>query len=252
MWIEGRLKHKAYFENGTQLMQILHSRFTSLLNKVCTFESVRDQLRTVLNREKPLQYRYGRNYTDIDELVRDFTSTKSYAVSRLQCQKCSFTFDDRFAYLQDYTAVGWSSKDRENLQQIASVQRYLDYKINKIGEKTNKICPKCRFSLYKTQYINELLSLLIFALAPWIDINKRLTFDVSHSSKEYILKGIIYSNNHHFTARLIDENLNVWYHDGQITRSLCRKEQFLMQVDDILPLKRFDRYIAIMAFYAAE
>ena len=94
VWIEGQLKHKVYFENGTQLMQILQSHFMSLLNKVCTFKSVCDQLRTVLNHEKPLQYCYGRNYTDIDELVRDFTSTKSYAVSCLQCQKCSFTFDD--------------------------------------------------------------------------------------------------------------------------------------------------------------
>jgi hypothetical protein len=83
---------------------------------------------------------------------------------------------------------------------------------------------KKNLSLYNTQTINVLPSVLIFALAPWIDINKRLMFDVSNSSKVYVLKGIIYSNDHHFTARLIDGNLNVWFHDGQTTRSFCQKE----------------------------
>ena len=259
IWIEGQLKHRAYFENGTQKNQILHSRFMSLLNKTCTFESVRDQLRVILNHEKPGQYRYGKHYTDIDELVRDFASTKPHAISRLRCLSCSFSIDRPFTYLQDYTAVGWSSKDRDDLQQIASIQRYLDYKINKQSERTGKFCPNCRknkkeVSLYNSQYINELLSVLIFALAPWIDINKCLRFDASSSSKEYILKGIIYSNDHHFTAKLIDGDLNVWYHDGQTTRSLCRKEQSLKYIDDALPqaFKKFDQYTAIMAFYAVK
>jgi hypothetical protein len=93
---------------------------------------------------------------------------------------------------------------------------------------------------------------LIFALAPWIDINKSLTFDVSNSSKEYILKGIIYSNRHHFTARLIDKDLNIWYHDGQITRSFCRKEQSLMEANDVVPFKKFGQYEAIIVFYAEK
>jgi hypothetical protein len=33
------------------------------------------------------------------------------------------------------------------------------------------------FPLYNTQYIDELPSILIFALAPWIDIDKYLEFD---------------------------------------------------------------------------
>jgi hypothetical protein len=76
VWNEGREMHKVYFENGTELIRILHSKFTSLSNETCTFKSVRDHIRSKLNNEKPLQYCYGKNYTDIDELVRDLTSTK--------------------------------------------------------------------------------------------------------------------------------------------------------------------------------
>ena len=70
LWSGGQLKHRAYFEHGAQLIQILHVKFSSLLNGDCTFESIRDHLRERLNLEKPLQYQYGPNYTDIDELVR--------------------------------------------------------------------------------------------------------------------------------------------------------------------------------------
>ena len=163
-----------------------------------------------------------------------------FSISHIFCCKLPWPWSHRD--LQDYTAVGWSSAD-ENLLQTASVQRYLDYKIIKKDKRTDHLCPKClefknkEFSLYNTQYIDELPTVLIFALAPWIDISQCLTFEVPNASKKYILKGIIYSNNHHFTARLIDENLSVWYHDGQVTRSLCQREQHLTQNEDIVPLK---------------
>ena len=260
IWIEDQTKHRAYFENGTQWIQFLHSRFILLSKGSCTFESVRNQLRSQLNNVKPLQYPYGKAYTDIDELVRDFTSSTSYAISLLQCFNCGFSTYEQFTYLQDYTMVGWSSMDREILQNTACIQKYLNYKIIKNNEITVKLCPRCRkynnnnlnISLYNTRYIYELPSVLIFALAPWIDVNRCLSFDVSNSFKEYTLKGIIYSNRHHFTARLIDKYDNVWYHDGQTTRSYCQMELTLMQAIDIISLKKIGQYEPIMAFYSEK
>ena len=258
IWVEDQSKHRAYFENGTPRLRLLHSLFVSLLNNSCTFESVRDQLRAVLHRDKPSSYLYGKNYTNIDELIRDFTSEKSYGTSCLHCLKCRYSTNRQLSYLGDYTAVGWSSKDCEKMEQQASIQTYLNYKIIKNGEKSAKFCPKCRknhkifLSLYNTQKIDALPSIMIFALAPWIDINKRLTFEISNSSKDYVLKGIIYSNDHHFTARLVDGNLNVWFHDGQTTRSVCRREQSLVQANDIVPLKSFGQFRAILAFYVEQ
>ena len=37
--------------------------------------------------------------------------------------------------------------------------------------------------------------------------------------EHYILKGIIYYNGNHFTARIIDKNLSIWYHDGCVKTS---------------------------------
>jgi hypothetical protein len=81
-------------------------------------------------------------------------------------------------YLGDYTAVRWSRSDKDDLQQIACVQRYLNYKLVKNDESTKNICLICcnlvkkNFPLYNTQYIDELPLILIFALVPWIVINK--------------------------------------------------------------------------------
>jgi len=218
------------------------------LNKKCSFESVRDRLRMILNRANPLEYHYGNNYTDISLLVTNFTWVKFHAMSHLRCLTCSFSAEKQLRYFQNYTSIGWSSDDHRILQ-TASIQSYLNYKIKRKDEITKKLCPSCAKSLYNTQYIKELPSILIFSLASWIDINGRLTFDVSNISKEYVLKGVIYSDRNHFTARLIDDMLNVWYHDGQTTRSLCQQEQSLVGIDDIVPLKIFGEYKAIMAFY---
>ena len=255
MWTEGESKHKAYFKNGSRWAKMLDSKFTSLSIENCTFEVVRDFIRSRLNQEKPMQYRYGKNYTNIDELVREFTYANTYVTSRLHCRNCTFTVEKGHPYLSDYTTVGWCSSDRMSLQDSASIQTYLDYKIIKKNEKTNKICLKCRndiqkdFPMYNTLYIKDLPTVLIFAIATWIDINQCIQFHVSNSIKEYILKGIIYWNDNHFIARLIDGDFTVWFHDGQTTRSLCRKEDSLMQTNDIVPLKTYGQYKAILAFY---
>ena len=146
IWIEIQSKHRAYFENGTQWIQMLNSKLTSLLNQNCTFKSVHDFIRSKLNHEKPLQYPYGKIYTNIDELVIDFTFKNSHTMLLLHCQNCKVTIEGQNSYLSDYTVVGWSSSDREFLHDAASIQAYLDYKIIKNDKITNKICFKCHMS----------------------------------------------------------------------------------------------------------
>ena len=168
----------------------------------------------------------------------------------MQCLKCDFIIQKPYSYFQDYTAVGWSSSDCEKLKHTASIQQYLEFKISKKLGKTKRNFPSClqskkkkQFPLYTTQYINKLPTILIFSLAPWIDINNSLTFNVARTSKKK-LKGIIYTNGNHFTVRLIDKNFIIWYHDSQTTQSL-------MQIKNNDQLKKCkEEYKAIMAFYS--
>ena len=141
---------------------------------------------------------------------------------------------------------------QDDLQQTASVQRYLNYKLIKNNEITN-ICLICcnlikkDFPLYNTQYIDKLPLILIFALASWIDINKYLEFNVSNSLKKIHFKG-----NHMLKSWSFYCRACWWksYHDGQVTQSICLNEQSLMNFDDIILLKFYGQYEAIMVFYA--
>lgn len=110
--------------------------------------------------------------------------------------------------------------------------------------------PKKNIQLFTMQQITKLPAILIFTLAPWIDIDSSLTFNVSGTLKHYILKGIIYYNGNHFTARIIDKDLTIWYHNGQTTYSSCQIELFLMQHENHDFLKTCNEgYKAIMVFY---
>jgi len=256
IWHEGQNKHKEYFKNGTQYLQQLNSYFPSLSSNLNSFESIRDQLRIVLNEYKPEQYRFGKVYTDLNELIGDFTTKESNGTSKLQCSKCQFTVLKPYSYLQNYTTVGWSSSDYEKLHHSASIQQYLNFKIFKYNDKTDKFCPNCfrsikkNIPLYTTQFLNKLPAILVFSVAPWIDIDDTLTFNVSTSLKYYMLKAIIYTNGHHFTARLIDKSYTTWYYDGQCTSTLCEKQKSLIELKKNNQLKTYNtQYKAIIAFY---
>ena len=62
--------------------------------------------------------------------------------------------------------VGWSSMDRENLQNTACIHKYLNYKIIKNNEITVKLCPRCHkynhknIILHNTRHIYDLPSTL--------------------------------------------------------------------------------------------
>ena len=53
LWKEGHTHHKTYFENGTYYLQLLHSKFNLLHSKQTMFEIVQDQIRKILNQDKP-------------------------------------------------------------------------------------------------------------------------------------------------------------------------------------------------------
>ena len=130
MWTEDKFNHQAYFEHGTQYLKLLHSNFLSLIYNQCTFENVCDHLRTLLNHNKPLEYCFGRNYTNLDALVRDFTREESWyiQIAMFKMRFYNSRTKEPYSYFQDYTAIGWSSSDCEKLKHTASIQQYLEFK----------------------------------------------------------------------------------------------------------------------------
>ncbi|KAF8224233.1 hypothetical protein L208DRAFT_1312602, partial [Tricholoma matsutake] len=51
-------------------------------------------------------------------------------------------------------------------------------------------------------------------------LNTSLQISCSGIAKEYLLRGVVYYANQHFTAHFLDSNGSSWHHDGMARRAL--------------------------------
>jgi len=68
--------------------------------------------------------------------------------------------------------------------------------------------------------------LLLSAGGSLISVNKSLRIRTPNQSHRFQLKGVVYHGGFHFMCRIITENNDVWYHDGQLGPN-CRYENKL-------------------------
>ena len=104
-------------------------------------------------------------------------------------------------------------------------------------------CPTCSTYLIKHTTFVQTPPLLVFDLS----IGSALTLDsviwipCENSRFRYILRGVVYFNNGHFTERVVTSTGMTWYHDGIFTgRSLVYESQILTSITN---------ENAVMAFY---
>ncbi|TDL15283.1 hypothetical protein BD410DRAFT_732934 [Rickenella mellea] len=81
-------------------------------------------------------------------------------------------------------------------------------------------------------------------------ISHKLTWKIWDDTKTLRLAGIIYLGNAHFTARIIDQNQNVWWHDGMTTKNKCINEGNLKNITP-QKLKLLDGRKACLVIYEA-
>jgi hypothetical protein len=76
--------------------------------------------------------------------------------------------------------------------------------------------------MYKVCEMSHHYGFDIAPLGGSIDIDHKMYLPLEDGSeKEMTLRGSIDHGEYHFTTRYIDAKANVWYHDGQTTKSKC-------------------------------
>lgn len=65
------------------------------------------------------------------------------------------------------------------------------------------------------------------------EINPNLIIPVNGEQREYILKGITYFGQNHFTSRIISDENVVWYHDGMTTGPTMEHQGPLHSIPDL-------------------
>ena len=64
----------------------------------------------------------------------------------------------------------------------------------------------------------------MIAAAPMQKIKVHWEHYTSMNNSQYRLCGLVYFSNWHFTARVITEDGNIWFHDGMHTQHVCAAE----------------------------
>jgi hypothetical protein len=242
-WTERQLYVENYGRNGTKYMHLLINGFQHLIQKNITFEELRNTVRFALKQDFPNKYPIGRNNSNLDAIIGDMINDMNCGFSKMFCRICQFHIERPYTQISAYTSVGWSNTNYESMFGHCSIQQYLDLKLGFEDKLTKKLCPNCTILNKESNLLmisHTLLTLpeiLIFNINTWIDINISLKIIIDTELKKYILKGIIYLGEEHFTSRIIDDAGFIWYHDGITTKSYCVREINISNLPNLQWLK---------------
>jgi hypothetical protein len=81
-------------------------------------------------------------------------------------------------------------------------------------------CNLCERNLYrKFKFAYALPIIALDISGHQVEIDSRFNVTINEEEHTYILRGIIYFSNYHFTSRIVYENGMTWFHDDGIATS---------------------------------
>ena len=87
-------------------------------------------------------------------------------------------------------------------------------------------CTRCGNMLDMTRRFNDQSELFLFTItARNMLINAMVKVPGMRCKGNILLRGIIYLGSYHFSARIIDTNGDVWFHDGRVTGEICEHDR---------------------------
>jgi len=193
----------------------------------CSLEDVRNTIRLPLSQGDPESFPYdNKQGTDIYALVREvFSGSGCESTVQEICEMCETVCSESSVTYPFWHLDGNSA---------GTVSKEFQKSLN--GQLTRR-CVYCRTKLVKsTRFSNDSPPVVILSL-----LNAKLKITqkiVVQSSTEdvkssYRLRGVVYHGSYHFTARIIDSNNCVWYHDGMTTGKDCVYEGKWKDIGDI-------------------
>ena len=196
--------HFQSFQNTA--LNDIQEAFEMLLQNQKTFEQVRDHIRTALELENSNYFRFG-HFTSLltlwDHILRTpQTVRRTYR----QCEnghKRQIQNTDSAAY-----SIGVNPNRHRTMSQCIMSQ----------PELSPRSCRQCSKDVF---IINEYVSapplLAIEVSGHEIQLDNQISIKVENVQYTYTLVGIVYYGDDHFTARIILEDGQVWFHDGITT-----------------------------------
>jgi hypothetical protein len=225
IWLDDTVAHSEAFEMlNNRFLGLLAGSFRRHLEGEYTLEEVRDYLRRSLQRFDPVCFAWG-IYTSVHSVVDNILMTEvpilasklicpsGHSVAHPQC----VSVKDCFVYI-----TGDGPK---------SLQGHLD----EHGKITASQCSFCHVHLIRQYRFVHSPPILAFDVSGdrVTVIEHGLNVSVNGQVCQYQLRGVVYHNTNHFTARIITSVGHVWFHDGIATGSLMVDEGPVLTFGDL-------------------
>ena len=187
--------------------------FENVSRGVASLADVCDTLRTRLNMRWPVEFSWGSEISVNALLLVLLEHRSPVLTSRLWCSA---------GHPADRGRVARSSRECCVLilaERTTDIQQYLD---DGMAVQTHASCRLCHSAVVtsRSSFVDA-PSILSFDLCRWEmpKINDTVTINTAQETAKYLLKGVIYHHDHHFTSRIVGPGNMVWFHDGLVAQS---------------------------------
>jgi hypothetical protein len=192
-------------------VETLGTGFEAVVNKTRSLETVRDQLRTNLSLSNPTTFPMGPVYTYIDKLTDALFGDSFWGVDTVKCLGCNYIGGQS----RGFSCARTIYKDECLHRQFKHEYRISNWMNGLRLSRVNGTCRTCNQRLASVQHVEKAPPFFYLSIDdPAIRFDTALHIKVSGTPIRYALRGVIYSGQNHFTARIIRENGAIWYHDG--------------------------------------
>ncbi|KAF8143053.1 hypothetical protein K438DRAFT_1634372 [Mycena galopus ATCC 62051] len=222
--------------------------FESVLHHTDVLEGARDSARELLHRHNRLLFPLGPVLINLSDLVVNMFGGICWGSTTIKCATCDVTLSENpgFECIIDMNPNSKSAK--QGTSSISSWEK--SRRITECGQRC-PICDRRTLAILATDVSPPLL--YIGLNDPHVNIDTALAVTVANCQVRYALRGITYYADHHFTSRIITQEVQCWFHDGIETGPDCVAEgnihqkpaQFLGWL-----MRGHVKYTAIGALYA--
>ncbi|KDR65591.1 hypothetical protein GALMADRAFT_50952, partial [Galerina marginata CBS 339.88] len=217
VWSQNKIQWSDVLENHGNYAQTLLEGFKKIDNEGNNFQQARNTVRHKLQRDALQVFPNGNTGTDIRDLLT-YMFQQSNEGDCDQIAKCSSC---------NYNAI-LNSTSRSLIFVTSSQHKSTNRMFEKWQYNNEDNCLDCNSKIIKTRTFNIKPNFVCFSFEVNVSISKKIKVIIEGKSVTHLpLRGIIYSGGHHFTARVVLGNENVWYHDGIETGIHCYKDNNL-------------------------
>ncbi|TDL13373.1 hypothetical protein BD410DRAFT_735480, partial [Rickenella mellea] len=216
IWIQTPTDFYTRIAMRNPFMTHLENLFREMKNNLISPEDARNIIRPSIHNHNPDYFPWGKKGVNMVHLSELFFKirAKTIVYKYFKCTSCSSNYTETsnsFLFVQLHEFEG------------TSTQKWFNFLTK--NNPSSQMCNNCNQNMMAYMKFSRLPALLALDIyAQNTSISHKLNVKIWDEPKTLRLAGIIYFGKAHFTARIVDKNEEVWWHDGMKTQNKCKNE----------------------------